>query len=115
MNAKKSALLDLIPWDDVLETLDALAEAGWEKDAALDLVASLLDKALPLDTLIPGPAGVALEAIDGPVLRATLGLLWNLATHKKGREARKVVRIHKLQAKAAELAAAKAASAGQGA
>ena len=115
MSNKKRAILDLVPWDDVLETLDALAEAGWDKDAAIDLVAGLLDKALPLDTLIPGPAGVALEAIDGPILRAALGLLWSLATHKKSREARKVIRVQKLQAKAAELAAAKAAAAPQGA
>ena len=108
MSTKKFAILEYIPWNAVLETLDALAEAGWEKDAALDLVAGLLDKALPLDTLVPGPAGVALEAIDGPVLRATLGLLWNLAANKKSRKARKAVRIQKLQAKAAELAASHA-------
>ena len=66
-----------IPWDEVLATLDALADAGWEKDAALDLVSKLIDDALPMDTLVPGPAGAALEAIDGPVLRATLGLLWS--------------------------------------
>ena len=77
-----------IPWDEVLATLDALADAGWEKDAALDLVSKLIDDALPMDTLVPGPAGAALEAIDGPVLRATLGLLWSLAEAKKGREAR---------------------------
>ena len=90
---KSAAILKLVPWDDVLSTLDALADAGWEKDAALDLVAGLLDKALPLDTLVPGPAGAALEAIDGPVLRAALGLIWTLATHKKGREARKAKRL----------------------
>ncbi|MFH1467818.1 MAG: hypothetical protein ABIO70_25765 [Pseudomonadota bacterium] len=111
MSTKKLAFLDLVPWDDVLATLDALAEAGWDKDTALDLVAGLLDKALPLDTLIPGPAGAALEAIDGPILRATLGLLWTLATNKKSREARKAVRLQKLQAKAVELAADKAAAA----
>jgi hypothetical protein len=90
---KPNDILKLVPWDSVLEALDTLAEAGWEKDAALDLVAGLIDKALPLDTLIPGPAGAALEAIDGPVLRAALGLLWTLATSKKGREARKVKRL----------------------
>jgi hypothetical protein len=108
MSTKKLAILEHIPWDAVLETLDALTEAGWEKDAALDLVANLLDKALPLDALIPGPAGVALEAIDGPVLRATLGLLWNLAANKKSRQARKVIRIQKLKAKASEMAASHA-------
>ena len=108
MTVNKFDLMKFVPWDDVLETLDALAEAGWEKGAALDLVAGLLDKALPLNTLIPGPAGIALEAIDGPVLRAVLGLLWGLATKQKGRKARKAIRIQKLQAKAAELAAAHA-------
>ena len=95
MSSKKTTILNSIPWDEVLETLDALAEAGWDKDTALDMVANLLDEALPLDDLVPGPAGDALEAIDGPVLRATLGLLWALATKKKGREARKARRILK--------------------
>jgi len=104
----KLTILKNIPWDEVLETLDALAEAGWDKDAAIDLVAQLLDDALPLDAWVPGPAGEALEAIDGPVLRAVLGLLWKLASNKKARKVRKAVRIQKLQAKAAELAAAKA-------
>jgi hypothetical protein len=97
---KPNDLLKLVPWDDVLATLDALADAGWEKDAALDLVAGLLDKALPLDTLVPGPVGAALEAIDGPVFRAALGLLWTLATSKKGREARKAKRLATAQASA---------------
>ncbi len=34
----------------------------------------------------------ALEAIDGPVLKATLGLLWSLAEKKKARAARKARR-----------------------
>jgi hypothetical protein len=101
-------ILKNIPWNEVLETLDALAEAGWDKDAAIELVAQLLDDALPLDTWVPGPAGEALEAIDGPVLRSVLGLLWSLATNKQGRKARKALRIKVLQQKAAELAAAKA-------
>ena len=84
-----------IPWNEVLETLDALAEAGWEKDAALDLVAKLLDDALPLDDLVPGPGGKALEAIDGPVLRAALGMLWSMAVTDKGRTVRKARRAGK--------------------
>jgi len=107
MNPKLDILKN-IPWNEVLETLDALAEAGWDKDAAIDLVAQLLDDALPLDAWVPGAAGVALEAIDGPVLRAVLGLLWGLATSKKGRKGRKAIRIKVLQAKAAEFAAARA-------
>jgi len=103
----KLTILKNIPWDEVLETLDALAEAGWDKDAAIALVAQLLDDALPLDAWVPGAAGEALEAIDGPILRAVLGLLWKLATNKKARKVRKAVRIQKLQAKAAELAAAR--------
>jgi hypothetical protein len=90
---KITETLKHVPWDTVLETLDALAEAGFDKDAALDFVAGLLDKALPLDTLVAGAAGSALEAIDGPVLRAALGLLWTLATNRKGRDARKAKRL----------------------
>ena len=97
MKVKKNAILQAIPWNEVLSTLDALAEAGWDKDAAVDLVAGLLDEALPLDTWVPGPAGQALEAIDGPVLRATLGLLWSLATKETGRKARMAKRLLKRQ------------------
>tara|TARA_B100001123_G_C14525785_1_gene716190 strand:+ start:106 stop:405 length:300 start_codon:yes stop_codon:yes gene_type:complete len=81
-----------IPWDEVLVTLDVLADAGWEKEAAVSLMAQLLDEALPLDELVPGPAGDALEAIDGPVLKATLGLLWSLAEKKQARQLRKARR-----------------------
>lgn len=82
----------LIPWTEVLATLDALAEAGWEKEPAIDLMAKLLDEALPLDEIVPGPAGDALEAVDGPILKATLGLLWSLAEKKQARELRKAKR-----------------------
>ena len=98
---KNLSVIKNIPWEEVLETLDALAADGWDKDAALDLVVKLLDDALPLDTWVPGPAGEALEAIDGPVLRATLSLLWALASKKSGRKARKAMRLLKRQAQSA--------------
>ena len=52
-----------IPWDEVLATLDALADAGWEKDAALDLVSKLIDDALPMVK--------ARSSSDSPVLSPT--------------------------------------------
>lgn len=96
MPTPKKTLLDAVPWDEVLQLLDDLAAAGWEKDAALDLVAGILDQALPCDQLVAGPAGQALEAVDGPVIRAVLGLLWALATKEKGRAARALKRAERL-------------------
>lgn len=84
------------PWTEILETLDALVESGASKDTALDMITGLIDKALPLDTLVSGPAGVALETLDGPVLRALLGLLWGFAVNTASREARKIRRARKL-------------------
>jgi hypothetical protein len=91
----KNKLLALIPWADVWGTLDELVEAGTDRDEALDLVAKALDQALPLDQLIPTPVGAALESVDGPVLRALLGLGWSLATDAKARAARKAKRAAK--------------------
>lgn len=88
----KSPILDRIPWGDVLSTLDAMADAGWERDEALDSVAALLDKMIPLDALVPAPAGGALEAIDGPVIRAALGLAWQMAADPDARAKRKARR-----------------------
>ena len=87
-------ILDLVPWAHVQELLDGLASDGWDRDEALDYVAQMLDEALPLDALIPGPVGLALETIDGPVLRAALGLAWQLATNKQARHARRDKRAH---------------------
>ena len=81
-----------LPWDDVLMTLEALVDAGWEKEAAIELLADLLDQALPLDRLVQGPTGAALEAMDGPVIRAALSMLWTMAERKDLREARKLRR-----------------------
>lgn len=85
-------LAKLIPWDDVFGALDAMAEAGWEKDAALDEVAALLDKALPLDELVPAPAGTALEAADYMIIRALLGVAWAMAENAEARRARRKAR-----------------------
>lgn len=85
-------ILKHVPWDDVMSTLDTLAESGMTREAAIDFVAGLLDKALPLNILVPAPAGIALEAIDGPVLRAAIGMLWKLAENRQARLARKAKR-----------------------
>jgi len=87
-----TTIFGAIPWADVIDTLEALAEAGIERDEAIDMVAAMLDQAIPFDTLVPGPAGAALEAIDGPVLRAGLRTAWTFVCDPDRRAARKARR-----------------------
>lgn len=90
--SRGAKFLKAIPWDEVVDTLDELSDAGWEREAALDLVSGLLDQSLPFDTIIPGPVGVAVEAIDRPVFRAAISLAWSLAERRGNREERRAAR-----------------------
>lgn len=48
---------------------------GLSEDEALDLLAGILDAALPLRALLPGLAGELAEMQDGPLIRKALGEL----------------------------------------
>ncbi len=85
-------ILDHVSWVDMLGFVDDLAEEGVDRDVAIELAAKMIDEALPLDVLIKPPLGLALETVDGPVLRALLDLAWSFAANKEGRQARRARR-----------------------
>jgi len=91
----KTTIFGAVPWADIIDALEALAEAGIERDQAIDMIASMLDQAIPFDTLVPGPAGAALEAIDGPVLRAGLRAAWAFVSDEDKRSARRARRAER--------------------
>jgi hypothetical protein len=55
---------DLI-WTEAQDLAEDLADAGGNHDRVAAAVATFLDAIVPLDLLVPGPGGIALEAIDG--------------------------------------------------
>lgn len=65
-----------VPWRRILPHLRELFDAGWNKQEAIDHVADLLDAILVFPVLVPGPAGAALEAVDGTIIKAGLRLAW---------------------------------------
>ena len=81
-----------LPWEDIIDALDDLAEAGVDEDTAIQTVATIIDYALPMPALVPGAVGVVLEAVDGPVIQAVLRLAWSLAQNKDQRQARRAAR-----------------------
>jgi len=88
-------IIKQIPWDEILDLTDVLMEEGFDKDAALDLAADMLDQLLPLDILLP-KGGKVLEAIDWYILRAALGVVVAFAANKEKREERKERRAAKI-------------------
>ncbi len=68
-------LADVIKHVDITavgQLAEELLEAGHSRDEIVADVAALVDLALPFPVLVPGPAGLALEALDGPVLLAII-------------------------------------------
>lgn len=68
-----------IPWTQVTELMEALAEQGVSEDEIVPAVVAVLDAALPLQILVPGPVGAVLERFDGPALRVAVRFAWSLA------------------------------------
>ena len=83
------AMLRALPFPEILDLLDELIEEGLDQDDALDAVVEILDRMLAFGQWIPGPAGAAIETIDGPVLRAALGLIWSFAADPERRADRR--------------------------
>jgi hypothetical protein len=55
------------------ELAKTLTEAGHTQDEVVEQVVAVVDALLPWDQM--GPAGVAIDAIDGPVVTAFVKLL----------------------------------------
>lgn len=87
-----ASLLSSLPIREILDLVDVLLEEGVDHDEAVDAVVEFLDQLLVWGEWVPGPAGEAIESIDGPVLRAALGLILSIAGNSSGRERRKARR-----------------------
>ncbi len=74
--ALRSKRLRRIPWGLARRFLEQAAAEGFDADDAIESATLILDAAMPLDVAVPGPLGVALEAVDGPLIRAGLTLMW---------------------------------------
>jgi len=99
--------------DEILDEAIALGEeligAGADDAATAKSVAGFLDRLLPLDVLIPGPAGMIAEAADGPIFeRITAALLDAFRATPEVRAERKARRAAKRQIRQARRAARRA-------
>jgi hypothetical protein len=65
-------------WEDAKDLGDDLIEAGADPDQTAKAIATFLDRLVPLDLLIPGVPGMALEAVDGPALERVVRALIDL-------------------------------------
>ena len=81
-------ILRAVPWGEVHELADSLLADGLSKDESAELISESLDEMLQFNRIIRGPAGAALEAIDGPVLKAAVKLVLAFS-RKKNRRKRK--------------------------
>ncbi len=66
--------LATLPWDDMVDLIEAAHEGGLDEDAAIQTAVELLDTMVDLSML--GPAGAALELVDAAILGAMLRLAW---------------------------------------
>lgn len=62
-------------WDDVEDLAEDLVEAGMREQDVAEVIGKFADRALPLDALIPGPAGLVAELLDEKAFTAGARLL----------------------------------------
>lgn len=67
-----------IPTEELMVLVGSLLNAGEDRREIGRLVGTFLDDAIAFDELVPGAAGEALEAVDGPVLVAAAQLIATL-------------------------------------
>lgn len=100
--------LDINDAEELAEEVTGLAEdlieAGADETKTIGAIAGFLDHLIPMDVLVPGPAGVAAEAVDGPAIEWLLTRMRDLlrvdpekqaarqARRKARREARRAAR-----------------------
>lgn len=92
-NTRAEIILKNAPWGKMLDLADDLIDGGMTKKAAAKEISVVLDDTVDFMALIPGPAGVALETIDGPVIHAIVTLILTFSADKETREARRAKRM----------------------
>ena len=73
--------LATIPWDEVVDMVEAAQEGGLDEDEAIQAAVELLDVLVDLSVI--GPAGQALELVDAAILGAIIRLVWATQTGEK--------------------------------
>jgi hypothetical protein len=81
-------ILSSVPLYELQHSLDQLAEAGADRDTLVQAGAALLDALSPWDVLVPGPAGLLLEAVDRIAYMALLGPVVDAALKVRARRRR---------------------------
>ena len=87
-------------WEESKDLGDELVDTGGDPDKVAKAVAEFLDALVPLDLLVPGLPGMALEVADGPVLEVVSRTLGDRlkgepdkrAERRKTRKARRAAR-----------------------
>lgn len=69
------ALLDAVPVDDVRELARAALARGHSVDDVVDELARLVDQAVDWTSVLKGPVGVLLEAVDGAIVRKAIRVI----------------------------------------
>ena len=100
--------LATIPWDEVVDMVEAAQEGGLDEDDAIQAAVELLDTLVDLRFL--GPAGQALELVDAAVLGSIIRLVW--ATQSPERVAARQARRSARRARRHERRAARRANRG---
>ena len=62
----------------ILDSMRSMLASGMNKHQVIEAIANSIDSALVLDEWSPGAIGLALEALDGPLLRGLLNPLWDI-------------------------------------
>ena len=52
-----------------------LVASGHTREEAIDDIVALVDATIPWATILPGPAGAVIEAVDGPIARGIARLI----------------------------------------
>lgn len=82
---------------DILAHLDSAAlrslaehllDAGHSREEAIADIVAMVDALVPWAVIIPGPIGVAVEALDGPIAKAIAGLVVNGVISARKRKAK---------------------------
>lgn len=93
-----------LPWATIVETVEALIEAGGSREESIDEIVAILDASLDFEAAVPGPVGTALESVDGVALRALVGLAWDTSA-SLSRERRAERKLRRLERRAERRAA----------
>lgn len=96
--------------EGVVDLAEDVLEADGQEDKVIEAIAEFLDAVIPLDALVPGPTGEALEANDGDAFEAALWAIKKAfevdpekrAERKARREKRKAARKARRAARKAE-------------